>query len=119
VDAVVVDLAVDATPERPPTATFVGPPLDPDELAGRKVVALFDRAEARDFADVYALAQRYGTERLIELAAMVDRGFDVGVLATMLNSLTRFSDQEIPVPLDADVSAVREFFRTWSTRLRE
>jgi hypothetical protein len=31
----------------------------------------------------------------------------------MLNSLARFSDQEIPVPADADVSAVREFFRTW------
>jgi hypothetical protein len=65
VDAVVVDLAADATPERPPTATFVGPALHPDELAGRKLVALFDRAEARDFADVYVLAARYGTGRLI------------------------------------------------------
>jgi hypothetical protein len=29
------------------------------------LVALFDRAEARDFADVYVLAARYGTGRLI------------------------------------------------------
>jgi hypothetical protein len=62
-DAVVIDLAVDATPERPSTATFVGPALDPDDLAGRKLIALFDRAEARDFADVYVLAGRYGTQR--------------------------------------------------------
>ena len=41
-DAVVVDLAVDATPQRAPTVTFVGPTLDPDELAARKVVALLD-----------------------------------------------------------------------------
>jgi hypothetical protein len=87
-------------------------------LAGRKVIA-FDRAEARDFADVYALAQRHGTGRLIELAVAVDRGFDVGVLTTMLNSLARFSDQEIPVPADTDVSIVREFFRTWSRQLCE
>jgi hypothetical protein len=119
VDAVVVDLAVDTTPERPPTATFIGPALDPDELAGRKVIALFDRAEARDFADVYVLAARYGTGRLIELAAVVDSGFDTGVLATMLNSLARFDDQEIPVPADTDVSAVRDFFRAWSAELRE
>lgn len=40
------------------------------------MIALFDRAEARDFADVHALAARYGTARLLELAAAVDRGFD-------------------------------------------
>ena len=118
-DAVLLDLAVDATPERPPTVTFIGPTLDPDELAARKVVALFDRAEARDFADVYVLAARYGTPRLLELAAAVDAGFDIGVLATMLDSLARFSDQEVPVPTDTDVSAMREFFRRWSEQLRQ
>jgi hypothetical protein len=118
-DAVVVDLALDSTPQRPPTAKFVGPTLDPDELAARKVVALFDRAEARDFSDVYELAARYGTGRLLELAAAEDAGFDIGVLATMLDSLSRFTDQEIPVPADTDVRAIREFFRRWSEQLRE
>jgi hypothetical protein len=118
VDAVLVDLALDATPQRPPTVTFVGPTLDPDELAARKLVALFDRAEARDFVDVYVLAARYGTERLIEMADAVDPGFDIGVLATMLDSLARFSDRDIPLPAGTDVSAVRLFFRTWSEQLR-
>ncbi|MFN0281210.1 MAG: nucleotidyl transferase AbiEii/AbiGii toxin family protein [Kineosporiaceae bacterium] len=93
-ESVLVDLAVDATPERPPMLSLAGPTLDPDELAGRKVAALFDLVEARDFADVYALAARYGTERLLELAAAVDAGFDVGVFADMLDSLARFTDDE-------------------------
>lgn len=36
--------------------TLLGPTLVPLELAGRKLLALFGRAEARDFADVYVLA---------------------------------------------------------------
>jgi predicted nucleotidyltransferase component of viral defense system len=35
-----------------------GPTFALEELAGRKLLALFDRAEARDFADVYDIAQR-------------------------------------------------------------
>jgi hypothetical protein len=37
----------------------------------------------------------------------------------MLDSLARFNDQEIPVAADIDVSALRQFFRTWSEQLRE
>jgi hypothetical protein len=55
---------------------------------------------------------------VVELAAAVDAGFDVGVLAVMIDSLGRFTDEEIPVPLE-DVSVVREFFRSWSRQLRE
>lgn len=117
-EAVVVDLAVDSTPERPATVTLAGPSLDPEELAGRKVIALFDRAEARDFADVYVLAARYGTGRLLELAATVDRGFDIAIFATMLDFLDRFSDDEIPAPA-ADIRSLRTFFAHWSRRLHD
>lgn len=37
-----VDLALDAAPGLPPAASFVGPTFAPAELAGRKVIALFD-----------------------------------------------------------------------------
>lgn len=57
---VVVDIAIDVPPGHPPVVSIVGPTFDPEELAGRKLVALFDRAEARDFADVFVLAQRFG-----------------------------------------------------------
>jgi hypothetical protein len=116
-ESVLVDLAVDATPERPSTMSIAGPTLDPVDLAGRKVVALFDRAEARDFADVHALAARYGADRLLELAAAVDAGFDVEVFADMLDSLSRFTDDEIPAS-DGDAPAVRAFMANWAAALR-
>lgn len=41
-----VDLALDSAPGRPAGASIAGPTFAPDELAGRKVIALFDRAAA-------------------------------------------------------------------------
>jgi hypothetical protein len=81
------------------------------------VIALFDRAEARDFVDVQALASRYGTDRLLELAAAVDAGFDQCVFTDMLDSLARFTDEEIPVPAER-AADVREFAAEWAARLR-
>jgi hypothetical protein len=115
-DEVIVDLAIDTPPGRPPAVSIVGPVFDPEELAGRKLIALFDRAEARDFADVYVLVHRFGRKVLLERAAEVDLGFDHAVLATMLRSLDRFSDDELPVK-SADVDAVRSYFRAWAAEL--
>ena len=75
-----------------------GPTFALEELAGRKLLALFDRAEARDFADVYDIAQRYDIGLLLERAAQIDPGFDPTILAAMLGSLSRFDDSDIPVP---------------------
>ena len=61
---VLVDLAVNAPPDLPPSVTPAGPTLAPEELAGHKLLALFDRAAARDFADVYVLARRFGKDAL-------------------------------------------------------
>lgn len=58
-EAVILDLALDGAPHLPPTMSMAGPTLAPEGLAGRKVVALFGRAEACDFAHVYALSARY------------------------------------------------------------
>jgi hypothetical protein len=112
-----VDLALDSPPTMPPSASSAGPTFGLEELAGRKVVALFDRAEARDFADVFALAQRYPLDLLIRRAAEVDAGFDLAVLATMLGFLSRFRDEEIPVDA-GQVGEVRSFFRRWQEELR-
>ncbi len=54
-----IDLVVDSPPGMAATAGIAGPTFAPDELAGRKLVALFDRAEARDFADIYTLTTHY------------------------------------------------------------
>jgi hypothetical protein len=42
---VLVDLAVHAPPDLPASATPAGPTLTPEELAGHKLLALFDRDE--------------------------------------------------------------------------
>ena len=91
--------------------SIVGPTFDPEELAGRKLVALFGRAEARDFADVYVLVERFGRATLLERAREVDPGFDRIVLAEMLRTLDRFVDDEITIDAD-EVPHVRAFFRS-------
>jgi predicted nucleotidyltransferase component of viral defense system len=115
---VIVDLAIDVAANRPPVVTIVGPTFDPEELAGRKLAALFSRAEARDFADVYVLAQRFSKELLLERAAEDDLGFDHRVLAEMMRTLDRFTDEELPVA-SSNVDAVRAFFRDWAVELEE
>ncbi|MGW4402197.1 nucleotidyl transferase AbiEii/AbiGii toxin family protein [Amycolatopsis nivea] len=107
-ESLVVDLALDAGPTLPPTLTFLGPTFDREELAGRKVVALFDRAEARDFTDVYALSATYSKDLLLTRAAQQDPGFDTSVFAQMLGSLSRFGDRDLPIALD-EVPALRHF----------
>lgn len=53
------------------------------------MLALFTRAEARDFIDVVLLARRYGFERLCELGEEKDPGFHLAALADALGSLSR------------------------------
>jgi len=59
---VVTDLAVDTPPHFPASSTGAGPALAPEELAGHKLLALFDRAAARDFAEVRLLARHFGRD---------------------------------------------------------
>jgi hypothetical protein len=92
-ESVLVDLAVDATTEHPSQVSDAGPTLDPDDLAAR-----------------------YGTECLLEMAAGIDRGFDRAVFADMLESLTRFEDDELPT---SGAGAVRAFFADWTRQLRQ
>jgi hypothetical protein len=111
-----VDLAIDSPPHSRPTITVLGPTLAPLELAGRKLLALFGRAEARDFADVYALAQHFGKSALIEQAQALDAGFDLSVLAQMIRTIERFDDHEIPLDVD-DLRVARAFFADWASEL--
>jgi len=111
-----VGLAIDAPPIRATINTTFGPSFDPAELAGRKTIALFDRAEARDFADVYQLAQHFGREELLARAAEIDSGFDLAVFASMMRSLRRFADEELPIEAD-EVAALRAYFADWATEL--
>ena len=105
-----------AAASRPPTASFDGPTFDLEELAGRKTLALFDRAGARDFIGVHALAERYGKELLLSRAAEIDLGFDVAIFAEMLGTLNRFDDSELPIAAHRK-ERLRVFFASWRAEL--
>lgn len=116
-EALLVDLCLDSPPQQPPTMTIAGPTYAADELAGRKVVALFSRAEARDFVDVRLLAERYGKAELLDLAAAIDEGFDHATFATMLDSLARFDDGTL-ADFGAAAAELRSWFSAWADELR-
>lgn len=115
--SVLVDLAVNPPPDSPPSASAAGPTLDPEELAGHKLLALFDRAAPRDFADVYVLARHFGKDTLLARAAHIDAGFDTAILADMLTTLDRLADDEIPITDGTPIAEVRAFFATWHSEL--
>lgn len=96
---------------------MAGPTLAAEELAGRKVVALFGRAEARDFADVHALLERYTKDELLSLAREIDDGFDDQVFAEMLESIARYPDAVL-ADVGASAPEVRESFADWARQLR-
>ena len=76
-------------------------------------MALFNRVEARDFADVFVLAQQFDNTSLLEWASQIDPGFDRSVLRDMFGMLKRFTDEEIPIDSSL-VARLRTFFESWS-----
>lgn len=115
-DVLLVDIALDSAPGLPPVMSILGPTFAPEELAGRKLLALFDRAMPRDFVDVYVLAQRWEPWRLIELAKATDAGFELTVLLAAMRQLVGFSDVDIPIA-ESELEEFRTFFRVWIVQL--
>jgi predicted nucleotidyltransferase component of viral defense system len=111
-----VDVGIDSPPTGPPTITPVGPTYPPDELGARKLLALFGRAAARDFVDAYALSSTFDLAHLLDIAADLDEGLDLGVLVEMLATLDRYTDDDITA-LGADPKAVRTFIDQWRNEL--
>ena len=111
-----VDLALDSPPGHPATASFVGPPFAPEELGGRKLLALFDRAAARDFVDVFALSDHYSKELLLTEASALDGGFTAKLLAGQITTLDRFTDADLPLAA-TETDRLRVFFAEWRSEL--
>jgi len=88
-----VDLGVDVRMAAP-VNTAVGRVLSIAELAADKMLALFGRAELRDFLDVADLLGRFPKERLVELAISKDAGFALARFAEALAALHRFPDAD-------------------------
>jgi hypothetical protein len=115
-DSVLVDLALDSPPGLPASASVLGPTFAPDELVARKLLALFDRALPRDFADVYAVTRSRSPRGLLDLARELDSGLDTAVLVVALRRLNAYADEAIPIDL-ARLPEVRAFFNGWADEL--
>ncbi len=94
-----LDLGADAR-LFPPEPGEPAPTLTRLELAVDKVLAIFGRAEARDFSDLMALCESYPLERVFVLAREKDRGFEVKYFVEMLNRFQRLRREEFDLDDD-------------------
>lgn len=111
-----VDLAVDSPPLFDLVVVDGIPVLSPGDLAARKVLAIIDRAEGRDFTDLWALSRSLGRDTCVELAMRLDAGVARSAIADSFGALARLSDEELPCePSLRDL--VRRDFEAWRTEL--
>jgi hypothetical protein len=54
---------------------------------------------------------------MLARATQIDAGFDTKVLADMIATLSRFTDNEIPVPEDSSAAELRAFYAAWRSEL--
>lgn len=112
-----LDLGVDARIRREEPTPF-GSVLATEELAADKTLALFGRAAARDFIDVYVLSRRFGEEQLCTLAAEKDAGFDRGHLADALRSFHRL-DRDLFDVDDETYARIDRWTQIWANDLAQ
>ena len=99
-----------------PASAEIGPLLALEDLAGDKMTALFSRAAARDFVDVYALSERFSREELYELARDKDTGFILDRLREALGTFEHRYRQDFPVS-DEEYERLRSWIHQWRAEL--
>lgn len=115
-----VEVAADWWSHEPVTLE-IGPVLHADDAVANKMAVLYGRALARDFLDIDMIlaSGRYTRERLLELAAAADPGFDLQMFASALGALAQITDAaftEYGTPAE-HLSAMRNRFAEWRTSL--
>jgi len=111
-----VDLAVDSPPIELPEVVDGLPVLTSLDLGGRKVLTIVDRLEARDYADLHALAGILGRRTCIEAALSMDSGTRVGDVADAFARVTSILDERFPAGADEAV-AIKRYFTDWADEL--
>ena len=101
-----------------PVFTTRGRVLAPEDLAGDKMLALFGRAEPRDYIDAYALAMRFELSELYQLAADKDPGFSLEHLRDALGVFDHHPRQAFPLT-DEDYERLRHWVRQWCDDLAD
>lgn len=88
--------------------TRYGPTLELRELGANKVLAIFARAEPRDFVDLAQLTQRIPLNECVAVAANKDPGLDLAVLDEFMTRARSIPRDEF----DLDDSSYRALLRT-------
>lgn len=91
--------------------------LTTEELGVDKVLAVFGRAEARDFMDLMAIEQQVSLSRLLTLAREKDRGFDPMLFADMTDRFARLRRDEFPLD-DPGYERLAERVAHWREQAR-
>jgi hypothetical protein len=86
--------------------------LSSEEFAADKVLAVFGRAEARDYVDLMAIEPRFGLARLFELAREKDSDFNPVVFTEMLDRFPRLRRDEFPLD-DVQFEELRFRVQVW------
>jgi hypothetical protein len=110
--SVEIDLAIDSPPLQEIELVDRLPVLSSVDLAGRKVLATLDRAEARDFTDLWSLSRLLGRTACVAAAQRLDDGVDATSIHAAFANIGRLTDDEFPAAPD-DVDAVRRWFIDW------
>ena len=116
-DAFVAARAGDSPGDIGPPAAALSAKLAPQDLAARKVLAVPDRAEGRDFTDLWTLAREHGQTETIAWVRQLDDGVTATQISAAFDQLARLRDDELPCE-SSDRPIVREWFTTWSEHLR-
>jgi len=87
------------------------------DIATNKLLALFGRAELRDFVDIYfILKEHFNKIDLVEKSAQKDPGFDLYWLGVAMERINDFSDDSPDLHLltrPCSMNQLREFFTGW------
>lgn len=110
-DVCEVDPAVDYR-ALPTEQSPYGLTLAVEELAANKVLALFDRSEARDFLDLAELTHQFELQPLFALAAEKDTGFDKSLFLEALAAFDRFTPDDFGLS-DDEYVRLRSRVSTW------
>jgi hypothetical protein len=117
-----VDLGVDSR-GREPVVLAIGAVLSEIDAVAGKVVALFGRAEARDFLDVDAIRRsgRFSDADLLAAAAEHDSGFDRRVFVDMLRSVQRIGPRRVAEydVLGPELEQVKSRLLAWADEIEQ
>lgn len=96
-----------------------------EDIAAGKLLALFGRAEERDFVDVYCIVKdgKISLERMIELAKRKDPGLDEYYLAIAFEQSENISDDpsrlKVNLLTPIDLKEMKAFFSSQAVQLLE